>query len=170
MIPRLYKLTKTDNQFIAIMGKLRQDDWLEDEIKGLSFLGVDIVVSLLQNSEVYDTGLEKEEFFCVRYGIEFISFPIKDRYIPDSLPHTVELVKYLHKTFSQDKKSIAIHCRAGIGRSSLIAACLLILDGENPETVYELISEARGLHIPDSEEQSVWLQKNHEIFSSEKSK
>ncbi|GGV35767.1 hypothetical protein GCM10010495_60950 [Kitasatospora herbaricolor] len=53
-------------------------------------------------------------------------------------------------------------CRAGIGRSSLLAAALLVLGGADPDTVlggadpdtaWHRIERARGLAVPDTAEQ-----------------
>jgi len=50
-------------------------------------------------------------------------------------------------------KNIAIHCRAGIGRTGLSASCLLICDGYSAEAAMDMVSAARGVQIPDTEEQ-----------------
>lgn len=50
-------------------------------------------------------------------------------------------------------KAVAVHCRAGIGRSSLIAACVLVLFGLTPAGAFNLIGNARGLKVPDAEGQ-----------------
>jgi len=46
--------------------------------------------------------------------------------------------------------SIAIHCRHGIGRSSTLAAAVLVLDGLTPAQIWERITVARGLPVPDT--------------------
>jgi protein-tyrosine phosphatase len=50
-------------------------------------------------------------------------------------------------------KSIAIHCRAGLGRSSMMAACVMVLAGIDPNSVFDLIGAARGFTVPDTQEQ-----------------
>ncbi|TXH69619.1 MAG: hypothetical protein E6Q83_09380 [Thiothrix sp.] len=50
-----------------------------------------------------------------------------------------------------------IHCRAGIGRTSLIAGAVLILLGLKPEAALKHLSQARGVQVPDTEEQAQWL-------------
>jgi protein-tyrosine phosphatase len=50
-----------------------------------------------------------------------------------------------------------VHCRAGIGRSSLIAACVLVLLGLAPAMAFDRIGKARGLKVPDTEGQRDWV-------------
>src|SRR5216110_2034325 len=55
-------------------------------------------------------------------------------------------------------KSIAIHCRAGIGRSSMLCACLLVKQGFSVESAFQKIQEARGCVVPDTAEQRTWVE------------
>ncbi len=50
-----------------------------------------------------------------------------------------------------------IHCRAGIGRSGMLAACVLVKAGLDPEAALQRVSEARGCPVPDTEEQRAWV-------------
>ncbi|MGC2780729.1 MAG: hypothetical protein WA418_34345, partial [Bradyrhizobium sp.] len=50
-----------------------------------------------------------------------------------------------------------IHCRAGIGRSAAIAACVMIRLGVNPAEALARITAARGARVPDTEEQRAWV-------------
>ncbi|MFQ5858481.1 MAG: hypothetical protein ACE5LU_23020 [Anaerolineae bacterium] len=54
-------------------------------------------------------------------------------------------------------KHVAVHCRQGIGRSTLIAACLLVLAGVDPETAFQRVSAARGCAVPETSEQREWV-------------
>ncbi len=57
----------------------------------------------------------------------------------------------------QQGKKVAVHCRQGIGRSSLISAALLISAGEDIEQALKAITKARGLEVPETAEQRKWL-------------
>ena len=50
-----------------------------------------------------------------------------------------------------------IHCRAGIGRSSLIAACVLVRAGHDVNSAFDTIAKARGVEVPDTEAQRAWV-------------
>ena len=141
---------------IAISPRPRGADWLEDEVRAWRQAGIDVVVSLLTPEEVAELDLSKEEAWCQAHGIAFSSFPIADRGVPISRRGSVELVRKLEKALTTGKR-IAVHCRQGIGRSSVMAACLLIVSGEEPETAIQHISAARGCPVPETAEQWEWV-------------
>ena len=47
--------------------------------------------------------------------------------------------------------------RAGVGRSSVIAACTLIGLGLQPEDALARIERARGMRVPDTDAQRRWV-------------
>jgi len=47
---------------------------------------IDTVISLLERDEVEELGLGPEAGLCSREGMEFVSFPIADRGVPESRP------------------------------------------------------------------------------------
>ncbi len=55
-------------------------------------------------------------------------------------------------------RRIVLHCRQGIGRTGLMAACLLITRGRDPETAIKEISADRGLAVPETDEQRKWIE------------
>lgn len=142
---------------LAIAARPRGGDWLEDEVRAWRQSGVDIVVSLLTPEEVIDLDLGKEEAWCQAHGIEFCAFPIADRGVPASRTASVELVRRLDKALMEGK-SIAVHCRQAIGRSALLAACLLIVAGEELEAAFQHVSAARGYPVPETADQREWVQ------------
>jgi protein-tyrosine phosphatase len=141
---------------LALMPRPRGWDWLSDEILGWCQEGVGLVVSLLQAPEVRELGLEAEARLCEHNGIEFVSFPIPDRGVPPSLPNTRRLVDDLH-TKLRSGVGVAIHCRAGIGRSALIAGCVLLRLGVEVADVFPMLARARRLAVPDTRAQEEWL-------------
>ncbi|MDM8557718.1 dual specificity protein phosphatase family protein [Candidatus Parabeggiatoa sp. HSG14] len=156
MQPEIYWIKDFKAGHLAIMPKPRANDWLDVEINGLHQEGVDILVSLLTIGEVYELGLKEENDICCTYDIEFISFPIVDRQVPSSVTKTVQLSQSLWTQMKNGKK-VAIHCRAGIGRSALIVASILVCAGMSPEKAYEMVTKSRGLVVPDTDEQRQWL-------------
>jgi protein-tyrosine phosphatase len=54
-------------------------------------------------------------------------------------------------------KAVAVHCRMGIGRSALIAACLLKSQCIGVDKAFAMIARARGFSVPDTEEQREWV-------------
>ena len=52
---------------------------------------------------------------------------------------------------------VVTQCFAGIGRSTLLAGVTLVMLGIGPEQALALVSQARGLPVPDTEAQRTWL-------------
>ena len=142
MLAEIYWIT----QNLAIMPHPRGNDWLEDEIVSYKNFGVDVVVSLLERSEAYDLELTKEEFWCREKGLIFLNLPVADRGVPEYFEEASRFIKKL-RGFIEEGKKIAIHDRQGGGRSALIAASLLILQGSSVEDAFGKISAARGCKV-----------------------
>jgi protein-tyrosine phosphatase len=138
------------------MPRPRASDWLLEEIAGWRAEGINAVVSLLEQHEVAELELSEEPTCCRATDIEFVSFPIPDRGVPVSMRETERLVRYLSAAVA-DGKAVAIHCRAGIGRSSSIAACMLVLNGYDPDSAFAAIAKARGVEVPDTVLQRDWV-------------
>ena len=141
---------------LAIAARPRSDDWLEHEIERWRTASVGIVVSLLEPDEVHDLRLAAERDLCIKAGLAFLSFPIPDRGVPPSLAKTRDLVATCRDRLTAGD-NIIVHCRAGIGRSSMIAACVLVALGHHPDEAFERIATARGLPVPDTPEQAEWV-------------
>jgi protein-tyrosine phosphatase len=113
-------------------------------------------VSLLEAGEVEELGLHREPGLCHDLDIEFISFPVQDGGVPPSTREAMALARTI-VTRLNEGKAVAVHCRAGIGRSSLIATCVLVLLGFGPGMAFDLIGKARGVKVPDTEAQRDWV-------------
>lgn len=138
---------------IGIMARPRGGDWLEDEIIYCKRQKVDLLVSLLDAEEIRELELKREAAFCVTHGITFLHFPIKDRSIP---ANANEFIQRLLERINAGANTV-IHCRIGIGRSSIVAGAVLVSRGCNADEVLQKISNIRGLNVPDTEEQTSWL-------------
>jgi hypothetical protein len=141
---------------LAIMARPRAGDWLEDEIAHWRAAGIDIVVSLLEPAEIAELGLGRESGLCQEHGIELISFPIRDRGVPPSAKEAAALARELTARIAAGK-AVAVHCRAGIGRSSVIAACVMVSVGAEPRAAFDVIAASRGTKVPDTDEQRDWV-------------
>jgi len=108
-------------------------------------------VSLLTPPEEFELDLIAEARLCADLGLKFHSHPIPDRSLPVQ-PAFSRLIDSLLPVLTEGG-FVAIHCRAGIGRSSITAAALLWRLGVSAPEALRLISKARRLEIPDTEEQ-----------------
>ena len=152
MVSKLYWVTPET----ATMPRPNGYDLLEQEIKNWHGLQINTAVSLLTTGEARELGLEQEGELCRQHGIGFIHFPIKDRQTPESHLKTKTLIDCLVSK-ANNKEKIVIHCRGGIGRASIIVGALLVRLGLTAPATLQLIAQARGLRVPDTEEQARWL-------------
>jgi protein-tyrosine phosphatase len=147
------------NKQLAIVQRPRGGKSLDDEIKALRKSGVDIVVSMLEESEAAELGLDDEEGAAGRAGMQFINFAITDRSVPSNIERFETFLFGLAQQIERGKR-VGIHCRACIGRSSVAAASLLIRTGTPVELAWEQIENARGCPVPDTREQREWVDRN----------
>ena len=138
------------------MARPRGGDWLDDEISNLRNNAVNLFVSLLERTEIHDLGLGLEEKLCLDKGIGFINFPVPDRGIPEPRNAVDGLIDEITTKLDRGL-SVVIHCRMGIGRSSLIAAAVLLTYKLRGNDIIDTISRIRGLNVPDTDEQLNWL-------------
>ena len=52
-----------------------------------------------------------------------------------------------------DGKNVVVHCRQGVGRSGLIAACMLVSKGLRSRAAIEPVSAARSGEVPETPQQ-----------------
>jgi len=142
---------------IGIMARPRGHDWLEDEIRFLGSVGVTVLVSLLTDAEQLELGLVDEAMYCGLHQIAYVSFPIQDRHTPQLTEATSTTLHQLAQALS-DGKTLVIHCRMGIGRAALIAACILAMNGLRVDVAFSAIAKARGCAVPDTPEQRAWVE------------
>lgn len=138
------------------MPRPRGGDWLRDEVASLKSKGVALVVSLLHQYETTELDLSNEGNECLAQGIEYRSFPIRDRGIPESIHAFMDLVDEMTGRL-RSGTAIAVHCRAGIGRSALTVGGIMLRLGIPPQQIFSMISRARGLTTPDTPLQVEWF-------------
>ena len=143
---------------LAIVPRPRGGDWLEDELNQMKRAGIDVLVSMLQVDEAAELGLSSEAELCEAKGIVFRSFPIPDRETPPSTASFSQFVEDL-RADAHAGRSIAVHCRASIGRSSLLLAALLTAEGFTPDDAFRRLTVARGLQVPDTADQVRWVER-----------
>lgn len=141
---------------LALAPRPRGGDWLDGEVAHWHREGIGAVVSLLTPEEEADLDLRREEQVVTAQGLEFFSFPIPDREIPHSDAAMTVLIERLDQILSAGR-NVMIHCRQGVGRSGLVSACLLVLKGFSPDAAVQILSDSRGVTIPETAEQRQWI-------------
>lgn len=151
ILPRLFTVSREGPGRLSTMAAPRGWEWLTEELQALRLVGVGTVVSLLTKPELGELGLSDESQAARGAGLRFLELPTPDRQAPELATTRVlaaELADQLAAGFW-----VAIHCRAGIGRASVLAATVLKLEGVTSEDAWRRISAARGLSVPDTEAQ-----------------
>jgi protein-tyrosine phosphatase len=159
MQPTLYQIELIGSGRLAMMGRPRAGDWASDEFAGLAELGVTDVVSLLEPAEASEIGLANEAAYCAAAGLRFHSYPMADRGVPASAESLSRLACQLYHLCAGGSCAV-IHCRAGIGRSGLVTAAVLLHCGFSVRDALSAISRVRGVRVPDTVEQHEWLSRH----------
>jgi protein-tyrosine phosphatase len=150
---------------LALAARPRGGDWLEDEIASWRRAGIGTVLSLLTTDEEQDLDLSREAGAVRAQGITFKSLPIPDRGVPSSETEVAAALETIDADLASGK-NVVVHCRQGIGRSGLLAACLLITKGIDPKKAVETVSAARGIDVPETAEQCSWIDHYAAILAS----
>ncbi|MBC6447741.1 protein-tyrosine phosphatase family protein [Actinokineospora xionganensis] len=151
-MPTLYRIAVDGPGLLATMAK--PSGRLADEIATLVDEGIEILVCAMPEDERELAGLGREAELAVAAGLAFVAIPIPDFSVPDHAEVRPELVDLADRL--RAGASIAVHCWGGIGRSSLLAAAILILTGVTTEDAWARVESARGQTVPETAEQRDW--------------
>jgi protein-tyrosine phosphatase len=142
---------------LAVLARPRGGDGLPHEVGAWKDQGLHFVVSLLTDEEERDLGLGSERSCVEAVGMAFISYPIDDGGTPASTHEARDLIDRL-VGFLRAGLAVGIHCRAGIGRSPMMVAAVLTTAGVSLRSALRDLCHARGVPVPETEEQLAWLQ------------
>jgi protein-tyrosine phosphatase len=141
---------------LAIATRPRGADWLSDELKEASRAGVYLLVSMLTSVEAVELKLDGEAEAAKAAGLSFENVPIADRGVPERAHPFVRAARRAAEELKRGR-SVAVHCRMGIGRSSMFAAATMIRLGTEPAVAWAWIAQARGRPVPDVLSQRTWI-------------
>lgn len=141
---------------LALAPRPRGGDWLQDEMAGWRQAGIDTVLSLLTPEEEEDLDLKGEGREAKARGMKFASLPIPDRQVPNSESEVSATLDRLDADLAAGK-NVVVHCRQGVGRTGLVAACLLVSKGLTSDAAVKALSDARGTPVPETREQRRWI-------------
>lgn len=154
---KVFWINDLENGILGMMPHPKGGDLLKKEIKFLKSQKVNCVLCLIENKEKIELGIEKEAYFCTQEKIDFIDFPIKDFGLPSKEAY-LKLINKINKRLLNDEK-IVIHCRMGIGRTSIVTAGILIKNGKAKDKIFEFLSKKRTIKVPDTKKQKDWVLK-----------
>ena len=141
-------LLDSDKQIIGI----------ENTLKIFKDNHIDIIVSLLEISELKSLGCENLTKEIKLNNFIWLHFPINDFNIPtkNSLLKLNLLLSDL-ENFLKKEKNIIIHCKAGLGRTGTIASLLLAKLGISPKDAIKFIRKYRPGSIDTDEQKNFVL-------------
>lgn len=140
---------------VAVVGRPRGGDWLEDELAALRAEGFEVLVSMLCADEEEALELTREAEIAARVGLEYVSLPVPDRGVPEMEQVRPVLARLVRRV--EAGAAVAAHCRMGVGRSCLLAASLLRLSGVPSGEAWRQVEDARGCPVPDTLVQRAWI-------------
>jgi protein-tyrosine phosphatase len=129
---------------------------LRDELLVMKRAGIDTLVSLLEEQEARLFALSEEGHLAVQAGMQFLSFPLTDAHLPPNRAAFRAFAQGLANRLRAGE-AVGVHCRGSIGRSAVVAACALIHLGWTPHAALAAITVARGMAVPDTQEQEDWI-------------
>ncbi len=156
MQAKLFRIEIPGRGFLAIMARPELEAGLDAACAYLLEHGVGQVVSLLEPSEERALGLDGEREAVRAHGMSFLSYPIHDMGVPLSVDSFAGATRRVYREIAEGV-GIVVHCRAGVGRSGLFAAGVLLHAGLDATGAFAQVGEARGVMVPETREQREWL-------------
>jgi ADP-ribosyl-[dinitrogen reductase] hydrolase len=111
--------------------------------------GIRTIACLVEADELVEWGIADLPSAAAGRGIEVLHRPIRDVSVP-SLDDARSLVLEL---VARREAPILIHCIGGLGRTGVIAGCLLRALGIPPDEALRRLVAARGTECPQTDDQ-----------------
>jgi len=130
-------------------------DWARDldrDLQSIVDSGAEVLISLLTEPELVWAGVADLKARAEQLGLTHHFAPIPDQQAPDP-----RLMSTIAGWFDDAKGPVVVHCLGGLGRSGLVAACMLGIEGEDGTRAIELVREARGPRAVESSRQEAFV-------------
>lgn len=124
------------------LGRLRADEPIS----------ADVLVSLVEPAEYARLGIPGYHEEVRRRGFELLELPIRDGGVPASMSDLGELVAQIDARLRAGQ-NVVIHCAGGLGRSGVVAGCLLVRQGATAAEAVAALRACRGDRCPETEAQ-----------------
>jgi len=102
-----------------------------------------VFVTLVRHLELVDIGIPNLFEEVEKRGMESIHFPIKDKWVPDSMDQLILLVDAIITRLRQGK-TVVVHCNGGKGRSGTVAVAALVGLGRKVEHSIDIVRRSRS--------------------------
>jgi protein-tyrosine phosphatase len=114
---------------------------LTDDLADLQAAGIGAVLSLTPMGELARLGVDMLPREAQRMGLRHHLLPIEDFGVADA-EAVAEALWFVDAAFARED-GVLVHCRAGIGRSGMLAATILVHNGAPPEEAITVVRRAR---------------------------
>lgn len=126
----------------------RGGDGLAADVRAWAGAGVSDVVCLLGDAELRRLDLAAEPRTLAHNGIAVHRLPVPDFGVPDAAA-AAALVDAVAQRLRAGAH-VVVHCRGGVGRSSTVAALVLVREGLAPDDAWRVLAAARGRRVPET--------------------
>lgn len=152
----IYWIPEITNGRLGMMTCAQSGETMLDAVSLWKSAELDLIVSLLENEEAIQLAFTQEEAMCRSAGMELVRLPIPDQGVPASFDAVNTAVEKITTRLSQGG-AVGIHCHEGTGRTGMITAAVLVRYGLSENRAWIIASRARGIVLPDTLAQCVWL-------------
>lgn len=132
-------------------GLVHQRDVAQD-FQTLADEGVQVIAPLIEPWEFEELGMAGYEQEAANHDIQIVPFPIVDASVPADQEAFAEFIDELMDALL-DRKKVVVHCRGGLGRAGLTAACLLVQAGQPAAEAIGLVRKTRPGAIETAEQE-----------------
>lgn len=129
---------------------------VDSQMRELVRRGVEILVSLQEQDEARQMGLEYEPARAAEAGLIFRRLPVPDHDVPPDNDAALELADELLDRLRAGR-GVMLHCYAGLGRSATLALLVMTRGGIELREAVRRLSLARGFPVPESSSQLEWV-------------
>jgi protein-tyrosine phosphatase len=139
---------------ISIAPGKKDQKWnrdLRDDLNAIKRNNVQIIVCLLEWSEMIMLNIADYPRIAQETGIIFYHVQIKDRSIP--LKKELDAIVSIIVKHISDGKNILVHCRGGLGRAGTICACCLTHFGYDGTNAIQSVRKQRPGAIQTSKQE-----------------
>lgn len=126
---------------------------LADDLRRLrDHYHTEILVSLLERHEYEALDIANLVEAAAEAGIDMLRLEIPDVSVPKSMERCQDTVRQILSAMAEGQ-TVVVHCRGGLGRSGLVAACCLVACGREPEAAIARVRDARPGAVETSEQE-----------------
>ena len=117
---------------------------LKDSLAQLKAAGAEAVITVMPNDELASNGVTELPDACRNTDLQWFHFPIEDDASPgEAFRQTWETGKSRVFEILDQSGTVAIHCKGGSGRTSLMAAIILCERGMKHDQILDEVKALR---------------------------